>query len=252
MMALSSGKLRKYARDKNGRFATTNSGGIPMIPKVTMPGKAAKAADIQVRAKIVESEHARLEAKYPGFAKMMGKNPVRVDVQDTETSITTPGDMGRRRQHTNDSAYGLYVPRSPYGGKARILLSGKLRYANETKEPWIAKHSDTPNWNTDMSFAGVYRHELGHAVQHKHRSNSVDINNPGLQEITQVSKWVSETKAGADWGTLFEEKRHAPSQYAKTNPGELFAECFSAYTHKNYKGGLTPQVEAFMKKLLGA
>jgi hypothetical protein len=163
-MALNKGKLRKYVRDKNGRFATTNSGGgaSPMLPKVTKPGKAAKDADIAVRSKIVESEHARLEAKYPGFARLMSKTPVRVDIQLADSSITTPGDLGRRGGYTSENAFGLYVPKTLYGGKARIILAGKLRYANETKEPWIAKHSDTPNWNTDMSFAGVYRHELGH------------------------------------------------------------------------------------------
>ena len=85
----------------------------------------------------------------------------------------------------------------------------------------------------DVSMTGVLRHEVGHRVQHS------------LPAETQ-KKWDAISVA-VDWSKV--------SGYA-VNTGkqsELFAESYSAFTHKDYAAGMLPKaIESFMSDLIGA
>lgn len=86
---------------------------------------------------------------------------------------------------------------------------------------------------------GTVRHEYGHAVYQA----------LGKRSSAAVDEWATlvRTRTQVGWA-------RAVSQYGSTNNSELFAECFSAWTHPEYaaaKRRLPKEVEQFFIKHLG-
>jgi len=95
-------------------------------------------------------------------------------------------------------------------------------------------------FNIQTDAAGVFRHEMGHALR-----RSAD---PVLRSPKGGEGW---DKIWERWSKNKKELRQRVSRYATTNTREMFSESFSAYTSPDYRRGLLPKdVEAFMDRLL--
>lgn len=94
-------------------------------------------------------------------------------------------------------------------------LTGKLNIGN--------------TWTVDQSVTGAVRHEHGHAAY------------DGLKASERMHVHQ-----------MFEDGLlKGLSKYGDSGTQEAFAEAVSAFTHKNYKGGLDPKVETFLRDKLG-
>ena len=125
--------------------------------------------------------------------------------------------------------------------KPRIQLTpgqGPNKNANSTiklgRSEYVAEKS---------SFNGTMRHEMGHLVQDKIEAKDSQVG----KDWDKVLSDIGGKAKGVKW-------KDAISEYGATDRHEMFAESFSAWTHKDYgtKGDRLPKgVEKFMSGLTG-
>lgn len=124
----------------------------------------------------------------------------------------------------------------------RVAALGHLesRLAKEGAPPFSVNAKDRIDGDRDAIMAGIFRHELGHAL--------ADSAPKALASADSRLKKVLEAKTEA------ERQAHVAknvSQYAMTNMDELHAEVFAKYTHPEYKPGTMPkEFEDVAKALL--
>lgn len=130
-----------------------------------------------------------------------------------------------------------------YSSSGRIDMVSGLPLADEgltTFGKWHVLPDNVPN---------VFRHELGHHVHAQLRfSVSGGTTDAGVEwdDLVHNHRWVR-TSATPD-------PKMVVSQYAKTNPGEMFAESFAAYVHPAYGSmaseKLPVEIERYFEKWL--
>lgn len=157
-------------------------------------GKIAKEATVRV-----EAELAKMHEMFPDLAKLTKKEKLvkKIEIRPAKY-IDQRGTIG------------TYQSR-------QIKLAG----ANPDKVPRVPNLGGKEFWGVDDSLEGALRHEYGHAV---------DVGAGGLRElgVDLERAWMKKGLGTGDDAWL------KVSKYAGTNPSELYAESFCAYTHPAY------------------
>jgi SPP1 gp7 family putative phage head morphogenesis protein len=135
----------------------------------------------------------------------------------------------------------VFTSKDPFSGKSSPAV-GSFKKFKGLKMKLAMKRDNNPNlmigrgWNIDKSLEGTVRHEFGHSF-----------------ERVVLSKTDSET-----WDGIWKSKgrdffKNSISGYSSTSSTEGFAECFSAFTSKQYGIGdkkLPDEIHQFFSKVM--
>lgn len=168
----------------------------------------------------VGMETARLRNEHAGLRKLLGESYDSHPIRSITFYDTKNLNLEERKGLARVDGYATPNARSITLGMKGKRATGSLRIGG--------------TWNVENSVAGLWRHEMGHLVQ------------------TRVGKkdWISVMQE------LSDRELMSVSKYARTDPDEYFAECFTAYTHPDYKKRkvgelkLPSKVEAYLKKIV--
>jgi hypothetical protein len=136
---------------------------------------------------------------------------------------------------TNQAGEGLYYP-----------FKNVMEMA--TKLPMDYRELNLGAGNVDTTFAGVYRHELGHHQYYNFPKKERQIFRILSEPFVHSEQEITNSFGSKHKISLLPEAGFPVSVYAAHSPSELFAESFSAYTSPLYQGGLPEDLEYFMKR----
>ncbi len=184
----------------------------------TSKQKAAKAAvDVAEAAEHMKASGPRL----------------RAFVENTVHYVKVEPDLTSNR---GIKANGLY-----YHNNGDIGLEARLTSGRSVRPTY-------GEWTVGAKQQDVYRHEYGHAFWFAKKGGANALTSQERIEFTESTKKYVR-REGDQFAHI---RKHPVSQYAGTNPAELFAESFSAYTHPEYqRGGLPSEIESFLDKVTG-
>lgn len=205
------------------------------------------------RAQIVQEigdEMDYLSKRYPQMTSILNNRPI---------SYT---DFERNLWYRGTKASGLYTPGNP----ANLQFEAGLR-SKVDEIPQIGKYV------TGKGFQNTFRHELGHHIDYSKANLDILFSQKGVPRLD-----FGEMQDRKFWGnfyrklvygseavpTSFEARRaqkkvvkivkQSLSEYGATDPGEMFAEAFAAFTSPQYrfaKKKLLPEVKAWLRLFLG-
>jgi len=170
----------------------------------------------------VQGFNYELEQSFPGLKRLADNKQLAVSLLNEDNFAAFRGEGWQ-------NVAGVYPPN-------KIVL----------RADYLNRVDSTPGYNlgtgshvVDLSFYGVYRHELGHHVH---------------ANLMWADAKYSVTRR-SEWENLWEIYGHRDyvSNYSKTNSKEFFAECFTAYTHPNYKSEqikLPTEIHNYFKEVL--
>lgn len=134
-------------------------------------------------------------------------------------------------------------------GRATGLSHGMERWIQISYDPRYRPLGPAPlrtgktAWTVDKSSSGTLRHEVGHAV-----SKSL----MGYHRLPDLAVSASKVKIRNAWRAAVQRSSNVVvSEYSTKSAEELFAECFSAYTHPDHVDQLPSEILNFMRKYLG-
>jgi len=171
----------------------------------------------------IQSFNSQLESSFPGLKRLADNKHLAVSLLDEDNFAASRGEGWQK-------IAGTY-----YDSGKMILRADYLNMVDSTP----GYHLGTGSHAVDLSFYGTYRHELGHHVH----ANLMWTD--AKHSVTRRSEWEN----------LWEIYGHRDyvSDYSKTNSMEFFAECFTAYTHPNYKSEqikLPTDIHNYFKEVL--
>jgi len=159
-------------------------------------------------------------------------------------------DIHAPKKNKKGTALGMYTP-----GKG----GATLEIRPDPKQA-LTGHYSLGGWDVDPSVEGTIRHELGHAIESQIgdglKFSPPRVDKEGRNAFNAYWANSAPRREGGypDWVAIRKIKAKEVSDYAASDPGETFAECFCAYTHPDYgKEGhpkLPKPVENFLSSLL--
>lgn len=249
---ISEGQNAYFRQALGGTITRLPEGSLPLArtlqptePKKTVPvtlrdrlgeykmqiSHAAKPDLYTAQEKAAYDTMLRERVKLDSFSRIKNsRTEVILNVQMHEdgyvyyTTLETD-DEGKKKQH---KAKGLYWPANhklEVNGTDSTRETGKLRLGG-----WAVKVAEQPAGEKD-SIASTFIHEYGHA--HYYQAMTIleqrewDENFAKLYPTGYDGKPTSKTGHGT-----------TPSTYGTSSKEEYFAECFVAYTHKEYKSDM--------------
>jgi HK97 family phage portal protein len=156
-----------------------------------------------------------MRQRFPGL-KNLEVGTVQLHNQDSVPALDgakTRGVAGTYREGTSREDW----------GSGRIDMALSEQYSREASAVTVGSYRST------SGASGTFAHELGHRVEDK------------LPKSAQ-REWVGMWRQYQGTGMA-----RQVSVYGTTNPGELFAESFAAFTHPSYGGQLPAPIDRFMR-----
>lgn len=191
------------------RNATRKADKVTKVPRPSNSPSGASDSSLANKLKI-SSISSRIGSKLNKTLEILSK---KVTAKLTAT-CTVNDSLGGRR------SLGQYVRSgNRYTGdidSREIRLNVKARRYGEST---LGKLGAIDRWGVSSTVEDTFRHEYGHHVWYS---------NPNLDQ--------------REWRELHRDEYNMyVSTYAGTNPEELYAETFAAYTHPDYKKGMLPK-----------
>ena len=189
-----------------------------------------------------------------------GKITQKAAIEKTNNILEGIYDIESRLKIKLPKVSKVWVTGSKRGAAHGILPAGEsqITFANEWSaenwkniKAWEAKHPRT-NWNgnpAEKHTVTNVRHEYGHIIDG-------DIGNklPGASKKGRLNRRLTDSdEFKAMQLEVFKTDGFASSKisnYAKTNSKEWFAEAFSQYTSKHYKGNFPKRLENYLDGVL--
>jgi len=162
---------------------------------------------------IIKRELNRLQKNTPNVIEILNNSPVKI-------SITTDIDIKKSSGIYEDGLIRMHPKGSNFPGKYFI-----------------------GNFNVDSSVEGVFRHELGHHIDH--------VTNIADGKFT-AAIFEGMKKQNLDPSKTKERRKYISdiiSSYGSINMGEAFAEAFTAYTHSKYNEKGRPRLPISVEKV---